>query len=50
MRVIPATDLNGDGAREFAAYNDRHVLLYRLGAKPGEVQLTRLAHWTCPQE
>jgi hypothetical protein len=50
MRVIPATDLDGDGAREFTAYNQQHVLLYRLGATPGEVQLTRLAHWTCPIE
>jgi hypothetical protein len=47
MRVIPATDMDGDGNREFAVFNDTHVALYRIDAKPGQIELTRLGTWTC---
>ncbi len=50
LRVVPATDMNGNGSREFAVFNDTQVHLYRLGSKPGRLDLTRIASWTCEQE
>jgi len=50
MRVIPATDMDGDGSREFAVFNDTLVALYRLNESPGTMGLTRIGTWSCDAE
>ena len=50
LRVIPALDYDGDGAREFAVFNDERVTVYRLFEAPGQLGLTRIADWSCKSE
>ncbi len=50
LRVIPALDYDGDGAREFAVFNDERVTVYRLFEAPGQLGLTRIANWSCKSE
>ena len=50
LRVIPALDYDGDGAREFAVFNDERVTVYRLTEAPGQLAMTRIADWTCKSE
>lgn len=47
LRVLPPTDLDGDGKREVAAWSRSRAALYRLDETPGDVALVRLADWTC---
>jgi len=47
LRVIPATQLDQTDGREFAAFNDTDVLLYRLNERAGRVGMTRIGHWKC---
>ncbi len=47
LRVLPPTDLDGDGHRELAAWSRSRVTLYRLTEGPGDPSLTLLADWTC---
>jgi hypothetical protein len=47
LRVLPATQLDGDRQREFAAFNDTNVILYRLNEASNQVKLTRIGHWQC---
>jgi hypothetical protein len=50
LRVIPALDYDGDGAREFAVFNDERVTVYRLFEAPGQLGMTRIANWSCKSE
>jgi len=50
LRVLPATQLDTNEGREFAAFNDTDVLLYRLVEGAGRVKLKRLKHWRCAAE
>jgi len=47
LRVLGAFDYDGDGHREFAVFSDDTVAVYRLTESPGQLSMTRLAHWTC---
>ena len=46
-RVLPPTDLDGDGELETALFTDQRVVLARLKVRPATVELTPLESWTC---
>ena len=48
LSIIEPRDLDGDGQREFAAWSDHRVLLYRLVEGHGTLALTRIGDWSCP--
>ncbi len=47
LRVLPPTDLDGDGRRELAVWSRSRVLLYGFTEGPGDPSLTLLSEWTC---
>lgn len=46
-RVLPPTDLDGDGSLETALFTDRRVVLARLQLTPASAALTGLESWVC---
>ncbi|HCH63606.1 MAG TPA: hypothetical protein DFR83_12440 [Deltaproteobacteria bacterium] len=46
-RVLPPTDLDGDGHLETALFTDSRVVLGRLTLTPASVGLTGLESWAC---
>ena len=46
-RVLPPTDLDGDGELETALFTDRRVVLARLQLTPASAALTGLESWVC---
>jgi hypothetical protein len=48
-RVLPPADLDGDGAKETALFNEERVVAARLTETAGTVQITVLGDWACPR-
>ncbi len=47
LSLLPAADLDGDGAREVVGYSEARVMLWRIEEKPGVFRLIRAGDWRC---
>lgn len=47
LRVLPPSDLDGDGQLELVAWSPGRAALYRFIEGPGDPRLVLLADWTC---
>ena len=47
VAVMPPSDLDGDGAREFAVFNSGFVAMLRLLETPGSIRVEPMADWIC---
>jgi len=47
VKILPPTDLDGDGQREFALLSEEQVAVFRLNESRGEPTLSQLGTWSC---